>query len=59
MVMRSTNVKDLHITIKKNVFVLACINGDGTKQNLYELNPDTFEIVGTYKFSDPDKMGQL
>lgn len=42
---------------KKNVFVLACINGDGTKQNLYELNPDTFEIVGTYKFSDPDKMG--
>ena len=42
---------------KKNVFLLACINGDGTKQNLYELNPDTFEIVGTYKFSDPDKMG--
>ena len=42
---------------KKNVFVLACINSDGTKQNLYELNPDTFEIVGTYKFSDPDKMG--
>lgn len=42
---------------KKNVFVLACINGDGTKQNLYELNPDTFEIVGTYKFSDPDRMG--
>lgn len=42
---------------KKNVFVLACINGDGTKQNIYELNPDTFEIVGTYKFSDPDKMG--
>lgn len=42
---------------KKNVFVLACINSDGTKQNIYELNPDTFEIVGTYKFSDPDKMG--
>ena len=42
---------------KKNVFVLACINSDGTKQNLYELNPSTFEIVGTYKFSDPDKMG--
>lgn len=42
---------------KKNVFVLACINSDGTKQNLYELNPDTFEIVGTYKFSDPDRMG--
>ena len=42
---------------KKNVFLLACINSDGTKQNLYELNPDTFEIVGTYKFSDPDKMG--
>ena len=42
---------------KKNVFVLACINSDGTKQNLYELNPNTFEIVGTYKFSDPDRMG--
>jgi hypothetical protein len=42
---------------KKNVFVLACINGDGTKQNIYELNPDTFEIVGTYKFSDQERMG--
>ena len=42
---------------KKNVFVLACINGDGTKQTLYELNSSTFEIVGTYKFSDPDRMG--
>lgn len=42
---------------KKNVFVLACINSDGTKQNIYELNPDTFEIVGTYKFSDPERMG--
>ena len=36
---------------KKNVFVLACINSDGTKQNIYELNPDTFEIVGTYKYN--------
>ena len=42
---------------KKNVFVLACINSDGTKQNIYELNPDTFEIVGTYKFSDQERMG--
>lgn len=42
---------------KKNVFVLACINGDGTNQILYELNSSTFEIVGTYKFNDPDKMG--
>lgn len=42
---------------KKNVFVLACINGDGTNQVLYELNSSTFEIVGTYKFNDPDKMG--
>lgn len=42
---------------KKNVFVLACINGDGTNQILYELNPSTFETVGTYKFNDPDKMG--
>ena len=42
---------------KKNVFVLACINGDGTNQVLYELNSSTFEIVGNYKFNDPDKMG--
>ena len=42
---------------KKNVFVLACINGDDTNQVLYELNSSTFEIVGTYKFNDPDKMG--
>lgn len=42
---------------KKNVFVLACINSDGTNQVLYELNSSTFEIVGTYKFNDPDKMG--
>ena len=42
---------------KKNVFVLACISGDGTNQVLYELNSSTFEIVGTYKFNDPDKMG--
>lgn len=42
---------------KKNVFVLACISGDGQNQTLYELNSSTFEIVGTYKFNDPDKMG--
>lgn len=42
---------------KKNVFVLACINSDGTNQIFYELNSSTFEIVGTYKFNDPDKMG--
>jgi hypothetical protein len=42
---------------KKNVFVLACISGDGNNQILYELNSSTFEIVGTYKFNDPDKMG--
>lgn len=44
---------------KKNVFVLACINSDGTKQNIYELNPDTFEIVGTYKFSDQERMATV
>lgn len=42
---------------KKNVFVLACISGDGQNQTFYELNSSTFEIVGTYKFNDPDKMG--
>ena len=42
---------------KKNVFVLACINSDGTNQVFYELNSSTFEIVGKYKFNDPDKMG--
>ena len=42
---------------KKNVFVLACINSDGTTQILYELNADTLEIVGTYKYNDSEKMG--
>lgn len=42
---------------KKNVFVLACINGEGTNQILYELNSDTFEKVGTYKFTDSERLG--
>ena len=42
---------------KKNVFVLACINGEGTNQILYELNPDTFEKVDTYKFTDSERLG--
>ena len=42
---------------KKNVFALACINGEGTNQILYELNPDTFEKVGTYKFTDSERLG--
>ena len=42
---------------KKNVFVLACINGEGTNQILYELNPDAFEKVGTYKFTDSERLG--
>ena len=42
---------------KKNVFVLACINGEGTNQIFYELNPDTFEKVGTYKFTDSERLG--
>ena len=42
---------------KKNVFVLACISGEGTNQILYELNPDTFEKVGTYKFTDSERLG--
>lgn len=42
---------------KKNVFVLACINGEGTNQILYELNPDTFEKVSTYKFTDSERLG--
>ena len=42
---------------KKNVFVLACINGEGTNQILYELNPDNFEKVGTYKFTDSERLG--
>lgn len=42
---------------KKNVFVLACINGEGANQILYELNPDTFEKVGTYKFTDSERLG--
>lgn len=42
---------------KKNVFILACINGEGTNQILYELNPDTFEKVGAYKFTDSERLG--
>ncbi|WP_298710760.1 glycosyl hydrolase family 28-related protein [uncultured Veillonella sp.] len=42
---------------KKNVFILACVNGEGTNQILYELNPDTFEKVGTYKFTDSERLG--
>ena len=42
---------------KKNVFVLACINGEGTNQIFYELNSDTFEKVGTYKFTDSERLG--
>lgn len=42
---------------KKNVFVLACINGEGTNHILYELNPDTFEKVGTYKFTNSERLG--
>jgi len=42
---------------KKNVFVLACINSEGTNQILYELNPDTFEKIGTYKFTDSERLG--
>ena len=35
---------------KKDVFVLACINSENTRQVIYELDPKTFDIVGTYKF---------
>ena len=42
---------------KKNVFVLACINGEGTNQIFYDLNSDTFEKVGTYKFTDSERLG--
>lgn len=34
---------------KKDVFVLACINSENTRQVIYELDPKTFDIVGIYK----------
>ena len=44
---------------KKDVFVLACINSENTRQIIYELDPMTFDIVGTYKFRDANVLAHM
>lgn len=44
---------------KKDVFVLACINSENTRQVIYELDPRTFGIVGTYKFRDTNVLAHM
>ena len=44
---------------KKDVFVLACINSENTRQIIYELDPMTCNIVGTYKFRDANVLAHM
>lgn len=44
---------------KKDVFVLACINSENTRQIICELDPRTFDIVGTYKFRDASVLAHM
>ena len=44
---------------KKDVFVLACINSDNTKQIIYEINPKTFEVVAKYEYSHKKLLGHM
>jgi hypothetical protein len=44
---------------KKDVFVLACINSENTRQVIYELDPKTFDIVGTYKFRNSMELAHM
>lgn len=37
---------------KKDVFVIACINGDSTIQHIYEVNADTLQRTNKYTFAD-------
>ena len=37
---------------KKDVFVIACINGDSTVQHIYEINAETMQRVGKYEFAE-------
>ena len=44
---------------KKDVFVLACINSENSRQIIYELDPKTFEIVGTYRFHNSTELAHM
>ena len=37
---------------KKDVFVIACINGDSTVQHIYEINAETMQRVAKYEFAE-------
>lgn len=44
---------------KKDVFVLACINSDNTKQIIYEINPTTLQVVAKYEYSQKRLLGHM
>ena len=44
---------------KKDVFVLACINSQNSRQIIYELDPKTFDIVGTYRFRNSTELAHM
>ena len=44
---------------KKDVFALACINSDNTKQIIYEINPKTFTVVAKYEYSYKSLLGHM
>ena len=44
---------------KKDVFVLACINSDNTKQIMYEINPITLQVVAKYEYSQKRLLGHM
>ena len=44
---------------KKDVFVLACINSENTKQIIYEINPKTFDVVAKYEYSHKKLLGHM
>ena len=44
---------------KKDVFVLACINSQNSRQIIYELDPRTFDIVGTYRFRNSTELAHM
>lgn len=44
---------------KNDVFVLACINSENTKQIIYEINPKTFDVVAKYEYSHKKLLGHM
>ncbi|WP_456155352.1 hypothetical protein [Veillonella sp.] len=44
---------------RKDVFVLACINSQNSRQIIYELDPRTFDIVGTYRFRNSTELAHM